>query len=321
MTQTLSSAPKSSAPPAEPQNCFFRQLWPAVAMTLIIAGLCGILYPLLVWGIAQLAFPHQANGSLVDKNGQPTTDDAAAVGSALLGQSFGDAKYFHPRPSNAGSGYDASNSGATNYGPLSDELLNGLLTPPPATTLAAGTQATTQTAPSQPALPTLTFDGLRLRTLHYARDNNISFKLYLLHSDGSKDPVALERFLDKNGNLTDLTLVDAFPHAGDPDTKTPLIAADFSTPVPADAVTASASGLDPHISPANAQLQAHRVAQARKMTDADIAPYITQYTDQRSLGVLGDPGVNVLLLNLALDRDHPVAPPAPTSAPATSPHP
>jgi len=330
MAQPLRHTVTTPPAPRAATNGLIGQLWPAISLTLVLAVLCGIIYPLVVWGVAQLAFPHQANGSLVDKDGKATTHDDAAVGSRLIGQSFGDGKYFHPRPSNAGAGYDASNTGATNYGPLSDELLNGLLTPAASqpATQPADTQVATQVAASQPssqpaALPTLTFDGVRLRTLHYARDNNISFKLCKVQfkADGTTVKVTTEvplaTYLDKDGNINDLALVDAFPHASDAANRAALIAYDFATPIPADAVTASASGLDPHISPANAQLQSHRVAQARQMTDAELANYVSRYTDQPSLGILGDPGVNVLLLNLALDREHPVVVAAAT-VPATT---
>ena len=122
------------------------------------------------------------------------------------------------------------------------------------------------------------------------------------------------KFQDKDGNLIDTALVDAFPHAGDPADKTPLIAADFATPIPADAVTASGSGLDPHISPENAALQKARIAKARNVSEETVQKLIEQYTDRPNLGIFGDPGVNVLRLNLALDQ----AAPLPTTAPAAA---
>jgi K+-transporting ATPase ATPase C chain len=300
----------------EDGGSFFGHLWASIASTVIFLIICCGLYPLLVWGIAQLVFPNQANGSMVKKDGTPTIKDDEAVGSSLLGQNFSLPGYFHPRPSAAGNGYDPTSSGGSNLGPLSDKLINGQ-------TQAAATQPTTapvvgaSTAPaaSQPA-ETLAYDGLRLRTIHYAVDNNIPFKLYSVASDGSKTEVPISKFQDSQGNLNDVALVDAFPHpASDAPDRTVLIAADFGTPIPADAVTASASGLDPHITPTNAQLQAQRVADARKITVDQVKELIGQHTDGPSLGFLGDPGVNVLMLNLALDAKYPV----PAAAPATQP--
>ena len=97
----------------------------SLGVTLVLGVVCCGLYPLAVWAIAQAVFPVQANGSLVTKDGRPTTDDTQAVGSYLIGQNVAAAGYFHPRPSAAGNGYDASNSGGSNLGPLSDKLING----------------------------------------------------------------------------------------------------------------------------------------------------------------------------------------------------
>ena len=99
-----------------------------VATVVLAIVVCGI-YPVVVWGLAQLMFHHQANGSLIKKDGTPTDNDAEAVGSSLLGQPFGDAKYFHPRPSAAGNGYDSTASSGSNFGPLSAKLLNGTTKP------------------------------------------------------------------------------------------------------------------------------------------------------------------------------------------------
>jgi len=170
--------------------------------------LCGI-YPIVVWGVAQGAFPHQANGSLIVQNGR-------VVGSSLIGQAFKSDRYFQPRPSAAGKdGYDAAGSGGSNLGPLSQKLI----------------------------------DQVRVRIDAYRSENNL--------------PPDLE--------------------------------------VPADAVTASGSGLDPHISTRNAELQAARVARARGMSDDEVKKYIRQYSESPQLGFLGEPRVNVLKLNLALD--------------------
>jgi K+-transporting ATPase ATPase C chain len=172
--------------------------------------LCG-LYPLIVYGAAQLLFPNQANGSLlVDKTG-------AVRGSALLAQNFTGAQYFHPRPSAAGSnGYDATSSGGSNYGPTSSNLVAGLT-------------------------------------------QNIA------------------NYRGENGLMT-------------------------NAPVPADAVTASGSGLDPDISPENAALQIPRVAKARGISEEQLRQLVQQNTTGRDLGIWGEPRVNVMTLNFALDQ-------------------
>ena len=178
-----------------------------LATLALLIILCGV-YPLVVWGIGQAAFPRQANGSLVEVQGK-------VVGSALLAQNFNGPQYFHPRPSSAGdTGYDGTSSGGSNLGPLSQKLV----------------------------------DQVKERVENYRKENNMP--------------------------------------AG--------------TPVPADAVTASGSGLDPHISLKNADLQAKRVATARGLSPAQINKLIETYTDGPGLGFLGEPGVNVLMLNLAL---------------------
>ncbi len=171
--------------------------------------LCGA-YPLAVWAGAQALFPEKANGSLIRDR------DGAVRGSALLAQSFTSSRYFQPRPSAAGTGYDAANSSGTNLGPSSRKL-----------------------------------------------------------ADSIKGAVAAYRAA--NG-----------------------LAAD--APVPADAVTSSGSGLDPHISVANADIQARRVASTRGLPLATVQSLVAAHTEGRDLGVLGEPGVNVLLLNRALDR-------------------
>ena len=182
----------------------------AACATLALAVVCCGLYPLIVFGIGQLLFPDKANGSLIV--------DAGGVvrGSRLIGQPFAADKYFHPRPSSAGNGYDPTSSGGSNLGPTSQKL---------------------------------------------------------------RDAIAqnLADYRTQNGLAT-------------------------NAPVPADAVTGSGSGLDPHISSENARLQADRVAKARGLTAEHVRELILQNTDHVSLGILGDPGVNVLRLNLALDR-------------------
>jgi potassium-transporting ATPase KdpC subunit len=191
-------------------KALFSEIRGAVFATLVLAIVSCGLYPLVVFGISQALFRDKANGSLIlDKDG-------TVRGSKLLAQGFTADKYFHPRPSAAGNGYDAANSSGSNLGPTSQKL-----------------------------------------------------------NDAIKDRVAAYR--QENG----LNESDA---------------------VPADAVTASGSGLDPHISLHNAELQTPRVAKARAMNEEKVRELIEQNTDGRNLGVLGEPGVNVLTLNRALDQ-------------------
>ena len=349
MTDTRTAYEGSHHTGAESGGSLLGHIWASIGATLVLGVICCGVYPLVVYGIGQVCFPNQANGSLVKKDGTPTTDDSQAVGSSLIGQNFGAAYYFHPRPSAAGSGYDATSSGGSNLGPLSDKLINGLTqtAPPPATAPASqpetqaatapatasapATAAATATAPSTQPAETLAFDGIRLRVLHYAVDNNIRFKFYYTSCDKdgnvlAKTPVPaadLLKFQDKDGNLNDVALVDAFPHpapATDPADKKYqyVIGDDFETLIPADAVTASGSGLDPHISPQNAELQAQRVADARKLPKEKVLELVRQNTDQPNLGILGDPGVNVLMLNIALDKAAPLPAPAPATTAASS---
>lgn len=185
----------------------YRQLPTAAIMVLVLTVLTGVLYPLTVTGIAQLAFPSQANGSLIRRGG-------VVVGSGLLAQGFTEPGYFHPRPSAID--FDSSDSGGSNLGPGNPDQLQ----------------------------------LISERALAYRTENG-------LPSDAE---------------------------------------------VPVDAVTASASGLDPHISVANAQLQASRVAEARGVSREQVLGLVAAHTTQREVGFLGEPGVNVLELNLALDE-------------------
>ncbi len=185
------------------------QMRPAIVLTLLLCLLTGGAYPGVVTALAQLLFPRQAHGSLVEADGQ-------VVGSALIGQSFTRPEYFHPRPSAAGAGYDATASAGSNKGPTDLKL---------ADTLIAGNVA------------------------------------QVVKSDGA-----------------------------------------VRGRIPSDMVTASGSGLDPHISPANAALQVPRVARARAMSEASVRALVENHTEGRQFGFLGEPRVNVLLLNLALDR-------------------
>lgn len=182
----------------------------ALFATLALAVVCCGLYPFIVFGVAQTLCRDKSNGSLIlDKSG-------AVRGSKLLGQGFIGEQYFHPRPSAAGSGYDAANSGGSNLGPASQRLR----------------------------------DSIKERVAAYRKENHLR----------------------------------------------------QNQPVPADALSASASGLDPHISLSNAELQAPRVARVRGLSEADVRKLIKQHTEGRDLGMLGDPGVNVLTLNLALEN-------------------
>jgi potassium-transporting ATPase KdpC subunit len=189
-----------------------RQLVPAVLAFLVLTVLTGLAYPLAMTGVAQVAFPNRADGSLIKRDGK-------VVGSRLIGQNFSTPRYFHPRPSAAGDGYDAMSSSASNLGPSNPVLIA----------------------------------EVRKRVAAYRSENGLP--------------------------------------AG--------------SAVPVDAVTASGSGLDPHISKANARLQASRVARARGLSVADVLALVDAHTDGRSLGFLGEPAVNVLELNLVLDSRGP----------------
>jgi K+-transporting ATPase ATPase C chain len=178
-----------------------------VAILCLAVLLCGV-YPTLIWGLGQGLFPEKANGSLIVKGGN-------TMGSSLLAQGFAGEKYFHPRPSAAGSGYDAANSGGSNLGPLSKKLIADTVQ----------------------------------RVRGYRAENNLA-----------------------------------------PDVR-----------ISADAVSASGSGLDPHISPENARLQAPRVARARGVSEELVSSKIKAHTEGRTLGIFGEPRVNVLMLNLDLD--------------------
>jgi K+-transporting ATPase ATPase C chain len=211
-----------------------------------------------------LLFPEQAGGSLVTVNGK-------VVGSSLIGQPFSNANYFHPRPSSAGSGYDATASSGSNLGPSSAKLILGT------------------TKMDDKGKEVVDFDGISLRIVHYCLDEGIEY-------DSS---ISLDKFKDGKGELDDVKLIKAFN-----DDKAPLVFTPKS-PIPADAVTASASGLDPHISLAAAETQLSRVAHARGVAPDQIRNLIASNTTGPDFGILGEPGVNVLTLNIALDERFP----------------
>jgi K+-transporting ATPase ATPase C chain len=188
----------------------------AILITLVTTLLLGIVYPLVVTGLAQVVFPHQANGSLIKNSA------GEVVGSELIGQPFVSAGYFFPRPSAAGAaGYDASASSGSNLGPTNEKLI-------------------------------------------------------------ARIKADVEKYSAENPGK----------------------------PIPADMVTTSGSGLDPHISRANAEFQLPRVARERGLTEAQVREIVQKFTEGRQFGFLGEPRVNVLLVNLELDKQKPLPPPA-----------
>lgn len=209
-----------------------KQLWISIIMTLVLLVIVSGIYPAVVTGIAQVAFKHQANGSLV------TDAKGNVIGSELLGQGFTKPQYFWPRPSAAGNGWDPTQSGGTNLGPTSDKLINGVHKP---------NQKNGQPDPSD-------FDGVKDLAAEYRTANNLPANAL----------------------------------------------------IPVDAVTRSASGLDPHITPENAALQAARVAKARGVPVDQVQALVSKFTQGRDLGFLGEPRVNVLMLNVELDKELPM---------------
>ena len=186
-------------------------------------------------------------------NGSLVTVNGKVVGSSLIGQTFTKPEYFHSRPSSAGSGYDAGASSGSNLGPTSAKLIKGT------------------TTKDDKGNESVQFDGISARIVHYALDNGIAYE----------SSVPLDKFKNDKGELDDVKLIKAFN-----DEKAPLVFTPKS-PIPADAVTASSSGLDPNISKANAEVQAARVAKARGVTPEQIRSLIAANTDQRGSGISG----------------------------------
>jgi potassium-transporting ATPase KdpC subunit len=248
-----------------------RQLFPAVVMTLVLAVILGLVYPLAVWGIGQVTFKDRANGSFISHNGQ-------VIGSSLIGQTFLDkdgnplAQYFQPRPSAAS--YNAAASAASNLGPGDSRLVGnipGLNTDDPKVNPYA-------TAGDPYCVPVQSTD----------KDGNAV-------TDKAGNPV-----YEKNKDGTYVCNSNTVPErvlAYQQFNNVPV-----GTKIPVDAVTAGFSGLDPDISPANASLQAPRVAKARHLPVDRVNALIKTHTNDPQWGFLGEKTVNVLDLNLALDK-------------------
>lgn len=205
------------------------QVRPAILSTLLLTLLTGVSYPLALAVLSYPCFSHQASGGLISRDGE-------VVGAEVIGQKFTEPGYFHPRPSAAGDGYDATASGGTNLGPANKKLRDG-------------EAANTSNPESKP------FAGIRELADAYRRENGMP--------------------------------ADA--------------------PVPEDAVTRSGSGLDPHISPLNADIQVTRVARKRRLSEAVLRRLVAEHTEGPQLGFLGESRVAVLPLNLALDRVAPLS--------------
>ena len=204
-------------------------------------------------------------------NGSLIMQGGKVIGSEIIAQGFSKPEYFHPRASGAGSGYDATSSAGPNLGPTSAKLLHGTV------------------KMDDKKNEVVDFDGLSLRMVHYCLDNDIAYE----------SSIPLDQFKDAKGDLDDVKLIKAFG-----DDKAPLVFKPKAA-IPADAITTSASGLDPHISPANAQLQAARVAKERGISPDQVNQVVAQFTEGPALGLLGESRVNVLKLNLALDQRFP----------------
>jgi K+-transporting ATPase ATPase C chain len=287
----------------------------AFRVVLTLTVVVGLAYPLAMTAVAQLPGPHgRAQGSLVENA------EGQTVGSALIGQSFTDAdgnplkQYFQTRPSAAGDGYDPTSTGASNLGP--ESMVDTL--PDPAI-IAAGKEdenarqsLLTQVCERSKSVGELEgVDGSR----PYCTSDGVGAVLGVFHDGGPAGRVT--RVVSLNQACPAKPFLSSYRGVA---VECAKYGADYSMgfvvpirgnvpdrpAVPADAVTASGSGLDPHISPSYARIQSVRVARARHVPVDDVARLVREYTTGRALGFLGQPGVNVLKLNLALDRIHPV---------------
>lgn len=278
-----------------------RQHWAALRALLLFTVVLGFAYPLLIWLIAQApVLSDKANGSIVDVNGAP-------VGSALIGQLYTDAdgaplpQYFQGRPSAAGAGYDPLATSASNLGP--ESIVDG----------PEGPSLLTQVCTRSVAIGELDgVDGSR----PYCTGGGVGAVLSVIGPRDARGAVlhpAKVVSVNEPCATTPTPFVDTYQGvrvecaaAGQDYRLGKLVAVRGSAPaqpaVPPDAVTASASGLDPHISPAYADLQVNRVARARGMNPDAVRALVAEHTEGRTLGFLGEPLVNVLELNLALDR-------------------
>ena len=274
---------------------------------LVLTVLLGLIYPLAMVGIARIpGLADEADGSVVEHGGK-------LVGSRLIGQSFTDAggnplpQYFQSRPSAAGAGYDPTSTSASNLGP--ESIVDAL--PHPADPKSGSQSLLTQVCSRSRAIGGLEHvDGRR----PYCTDDGVGAVLAVFHRDGLTGPVT--RAVSLNQPCPTAPFVTRFEGV---DVECARFGEDYSlgvvTPVrgdapahptvPPDAVTASGSGLDPHISPAYANLQAPRVAAARGISVAAVEEFIDRHTTGRFLGFIGEPTVNVLELNLDLDAVHP----------------
>ena len=280
----------------------------ALRALLVLTVLTGIVYPLVLTGVAQLpGLKHHADGSLITVG-----DDRVA--SAIIGQSFTDqagsplVQYFQTRPSAAGEGYDPTATAASNLGP--ESVVDTL--PDPAKDGDTGTQSllTQVCARSLAAGKLEEVDGSR----PYCTADGVGAVLAVFHRDGLTGPVtravsvnqacpAVPFVATYHGVKVECARFDQDYSAGN---VTPVRGDAPATPVvPADAVTASGSGLDPQISPAYAELQAARVAKARGVDVTAVRQLIDEHTSGRTLGFLGQPAVNVVRLNIALDQQYP----------------
>lgn len=279
-------------------SSFLRIHWAALRALLVLTVLTGLAYPLFVWLVAQIPGLHdKADGSIVTTGGKP-------VGSRLIGQLFTDSggnplpQYFQSRPSAAGNGYDPLSSGASNLGPESMSLLNQVCSRSVAVAKLEGVDGSRPFCTGGGAGAVLAVIGPRdsrgsvihpTRVISVNEPCQTTAAPFLVSYEGVRVECA------KGGE--DYSLGQLVPIRG---------SAPADPVVPADAVTASGSGLDPNISVAYADLQVARVARARHVSPDQVREVLAQYRTGRALGFLGEPCVNVLLLNLQLDRRYPV---------------